>query len=198
MDNILILYSGKFGSTEKACKILSDCFEKKGKTSVLMDVSKAEKLDNYKKIVLASPIYYGKCQGEIIDFLFKFSGEIKDREVSFLFTCLRLTRTGEETDTYGDIFIDGFLDEGCKDFKKMGMMEKSHCIDYYLKPLTDMLTQLGKVKIGFFKGRLDYKILDFKSRWVMKIMSLFMEQVFEGDFLNQQQLETWADELLKN
>lgn len=184
----LILTSGMSGSTNRAGRYICDEIQN---YATQKSISKIDDISSYDRIIIGSPIYYGKWSKETDNFITNFLNELHQKEVFIFFTCLRLVKTGKEDYCQTMIYNDPNLDEGFINEDRIGMMEKSHSIDYYLSPIKDKLTLINPKNIGFFKGDLILKKLDFKSAIVMKLMSLIMKQACPGEYLSKSAIREW-------
>ncbi|MCP4114307.1 MAG: hypothetical protein GY737_02685 [Desulfobacteraceae bacterium] len=193
MNNLsLIVYSGKSGSTQAAATAISQAMEKQNIPTRCVPVAEVTDIAGVDRVIIGTPIYYGKCPPDILQFLSRYETELSKIRVLMFFTCLRLTHTGEEIRDINDIHIDPQLSEPFKPFKNMGMMEKSHSAAHYLNQLGPGFNRIRVSSLAFFKGNLNFGGLDLKSRVVMRIMSYLMEQVSEGEFLNHETAAQWA------
>lgn len=193
MNNVsLIVYSGNSGSTQAAAMAIFQAMEKQNIPARCIPVSEITDLTGADCVIIGSPIYYGKCPPDILQFLCRYETELSKIRLLMFFTCMRLTHTGEEICDIEDLYIDPQLREPFKPFKKMGMMEKSHSAAHYLDQLGPGFNRSRVSSLAFFKGNLNLGRLDLKSRVVMNIMSYLMEQVSEGEFLKPQTVGRWA------
>jgi len=188
----LILYSGNVGTTRTAAMAIA---KESGQAGILPrcePVSNAPSLSGIDTLIIGTPIYYGKWPKEVAGFIRSHADEMKKIRVLLFMTCLRLTRPSDKVFPSLNIHVDPALAEEAKPFSKMGMMEKSHSLLYYLDPILPLLDEAGITRLGFFKGNLDFSLLDLKSRLVMRLMSLMMKQAAPGRFLNRAELCRWA------
>ncbi|KIX14461.1 flavodoxin domain-containing protein [Dethiosulfatarculus sandiegensis] len=192
----LLCFAGKTGTTETAARIITDHLRQDGECCVCLPASEVKSLTEFQRVIIASPLYYGKCPEEITEFMQKNKEPLAGLEVMVFFICLRLAQS-EEVLPY-DLYVDPQLKEPLKPLSKMGMMEKSHSLSYYLEPLKDLLFVINPQSLAFFKGNLLFKALDFKSRMVMRLMCFLMKQVSEGEFLNKAELHRWSSSQLKD
>lgn len=81
----LIVYSGKYGFTEKCAKILSSKLVDKVD---LLDLKKAEDMDilGYDSVIIGGSIYIGKIHKEVVDFCSKNAEILKEKRIG-LFIC---------------------------------------------------------------------------------------------------------------
>lgn len=81
----LIVYSSKYGCTEKCADFLAK--ELKDKPDIInLKNYKDVNLSLYNKVIIGGSIYMGKIQKEVSDFCSKYLGELKEKEVG-LFIC---------------------------------------------------------------------------------------------------------------
>lgn len=205
--NLLILFAGKHGTTKIAAQKVAQHFERTGHTARCMSVAQyleqarsghqADPISDADRVVIGTPVYYGKCPKEVLQLLGNHADILKQTRALFFFTCLRLTR-GTTPLPFGDIHVDPQLAEPAKPYGRMGLMEKSHSISQYLDPLADLFAGAGISGPAFFKGNLDLKQLDFKSRVVMTLMIRLMAQVSQGDFLDTDAVCKWVQKRISD
>jgi hypothetical protein len=166
--------------------------EKQNIPTRCVPVSEITDIVGVDRVIIGTPIYYGKCSPDILKFLCRYETALSKIRTLIFFTCMRLTHTGEEICDVKDFYIDPQLREPFKPFKNMGMMEKSHSVAHYLDQLGPGFNRIRVSSLAFFKGNLNLGGLDFKSRVVMSLMSYLMKQVSEGEFLNPETASQWA------
>lgn len=188
----LIVYSGKFGTTQAAARALAEKMTQNKMQVRCEPVSSEPSLAGVELLIIGTPIYYGKWPKELMQFVQSHAGEMKKIKVLMFVTCLRLTQAMDRDFRFLDIYVDEGLQETPKPFSKMGMMEKGHCLSTYLDPVNSLLQEAEIVCLGFFKGNLDLSRLDWKSRLVMRLMCCLMNTVNAGDYLCRDTLCQWA------
>lgn len=192
--NTLILFDSKSGSTKTLAQIISRRLADLEVPSYCTRITHEISMEGATRVIVATPIFYGKCPGTVTDFLSRHASRLEELEIRLVFTCLRLT--SNPVPTQWEIFTDPQLEESLKPFKQMGMMEKSHSISHYLGYLEDLLLKIRPESLAFFKGELNFSVLDLKSRLVMKLMSMFMAQAAPGHYLNHKCINQWVNTLV--
>ena len=83
--NTLLVYSSKYGCTEKCAKTLSK--ELKDKVD-LINLKNAEDIDvlKYDNVIIGGSIYIGRIQKEVVEFCSKNLGILKEKRIG-LFIC---------------------------------------------------------------------------------------------------------------
>ncbi len=188
--NTLIVFAGNSGTTETAAGIILETVKNLGGHGESSHVNDVTTLAGVHRVIIGSPLYYGKCPLDITRFLNKHETALAQKNVLFFFTCMRLTRT-KETMAW-PVHIDPQLEEEPKPLSRMGVMEKSHSISHYLAPLENIFSRIRPQGLGFFKGDLVFSRLNLKSCLVMKFMALLMAQVCAGKFLDRESLFQWV------
>lgn len=83
--NTLIVYSTKYGCTEKCAKMLLDRLNGKIELHNLKE-SKDTNVTEYDKVIIGGSIYMGKIQKEVSEFCSKNLDMLKEKKIG-LFTC---------------------------------------------------------------------------------------------------------------
>ena len=189
----LIVYNSRSGSTKTLAQIISRSLADLGTVAACNHITPALDPGRASRVIIATPLFYGKCPDVVTDFLSRHASRLAELEIRLVFTCLRLT--GTPVPAPWKIFTDPQLKEPPKPFKRMGMMEKSHSIPHYLDPLEDLFLKIKPDSLAFFKGDLNFSVLDLKSRLVMKLMSMVMTQAAPGSYLDHQCISQWVSAL---
>jgi len=200
--NLLVVSAGKYGTTKAAAQKVAQHLKRAGHTVQYLGLpcgqpqdrpAQAERISKIESMIIGTPLYYGKCPDEVIEFIRTYTDALKQTRVLVFFTCLRLTRDTAPL-VFGNVYVDPQLTEPPKAYARMGLMEKSHSIGQYLSPVTDLFNQAGITELAFFKGNLNFKQLNFKSRMVMLLMTRLMSRVCQGNFLDTDAVCQWAQE----
>ena len=83
MTNNLLVYDTKYGSTEVIARWIS---EEMGNTEVKKPLE-VESIRDYPLIVIGSPDYDDKPLGSIVEFIKKFSSELKQKKIAIFVVC---------------------------------------------------------------------------------------------------------------
>ena len=82
----LILYSSKYGTTEKCAKLISNDLE--GKTDIVNLINEnCDDLSSYETILIGGAIYAGKLQGELKKFVEDNKVQLSDKNVGIFLCC---------------------------------------------------------------------------------------------------------------
>lgn len=125
----LILYSSKYGCTEKCVEFMSK--ELKDKSNIInLKSSKDIDISKYDKVIIGGSIYIGKIQKEVTEFCSKNLEELKEKKIG-LFICGM-----QEGDAINNELVENFPQEliniavtkahfgGEFNFDKMNFFEK--------------------------------------------------------------------------
>lgn len=89
MQRTLILYESKYGSTENIAKNIA----------LILGPAKYCRIDEFKEsykefecFVVGTPIYEGKIEGKILDFIISNSSWLSSKRLAFFFTCLTIKK----------------------------------------------------------------------------------------------------------
>lgn len=81
----IIMYTSKYGCTEKAAYLLKAQLGEETEVVNLM-LAKEPSLDRYDTVILGGSIYYGKIQKEMTEYILKNQTELRDKRIG-LFIC---------------------------------------------------------------------------------------------------------------
>jgi hypothetical protein len=93
------------------------------------------------------------------------------------------------------IFMDPGFDLSKEQSKKLNFMEKKHTASFYFDNLKNIIDGQLPAALAFFKGNLDLSNLGFKHWPIMKLAMFFMPGLKEGDFIDQESIHKWSDDL---
>ena len=82
MNNILVCYATRYGSTADIARIIGKELEAAGHHVVVSPVADVEDPAKYDAIVIGSPLYMGKWLAEARDFVSRFRFPLKERPVA--------------------------------------------------------------------------------------------------------------------
>lgn len=105
MPRILIVYGSRYGQTERIALKVRQVLEAEGHTARAIQVSLVPRnfdLDPYDAIVVAAPVYYGRHQGAIRDFVWRHCEELNRRPSFFISVC---GSSGQEAQRYIDSLL---------------------------------------------------------------------------------------------
>ncbi|WP_339286769.1 flavodoxin domain-containing protein [Paenibacillus sp. FSL E2-0201] len=81
----IIIYTSKYGCTEKAAYLLKNQLGEETEVVNLM-LAKEPELERYDTVILGGSIYYGKIQKQMMEFTSKYQNELSKKRVG-LFIC---------------------------------------------------------------------------------------------------------------
>jgi len=139
---ILVAYSSKYGSTGGVADAIGKELCDRGAAVDVCMLKNVGGLNEYRGIVVGSPIYMGKWSPEAADFVERNRGVLQQVPVAYFLVCMTLR---EPTD------------------------ENRRKVLAYLDPVLKAVPQVRPVKIGTFAGALDYSNLSSPTKVIMKL-----------------------------
>ena len=82
MDEILIAYATKHGSTHEVAESIAAHFVAAGVEAHTLPADRVRSLDEYRAVVLGAPLYMGRWHGDARAFLGRFKEELADRPLA--------------------------------------------------------------------------------------------------------------------
>lgn len=195
---VLITYASRAGSTAEIAGILADELIGTGLSVEVSPIDKVNDLQDYHAVLIGSPILKGAPLPEVCEFVKAYEMDLKDKKLAYFLVCLALSSFTDKELQVDEPYLDPSLPMLKASSTEMKFMDKDHEMSKYLKPLLTSAPQLKPTSTAFFAGNLDYKKLDFRSRMTMRLMSLFIKEIKEGDFINRSALKAWARDLAAN
>lgn len=194
---VLITYFTESGSTSEAANIIKNKMKETANIRVdICDVERVDSVREYDLVVVGTPNWYGKPVPKITEFLNVHKDILKDVETSIYYTCMSLSEIKNEAIDNISFFKDPILKAKPKSLKEMSMWEKSHAISYYLTNLNNVASDFSPKNIAFFKGNLNFSRLSFSHRLIMKLITLLIKDVNEGDYLSKATIDRWVESQL--
>lgn len=146
--NTLIVYTSKYGCTEKCAQLLSK--ELTGNVEVI-NLKKVKDIDlsKYEKIIIGGSIYIGKIRKEVTEFCVKNLNELKEKQIGLFFCGM------QEGDSIKTQFERSFNSELLKiavakesfggefNIDKMNFMEK-----FIIKKVANVTSNKSNIVIG--------------------------------------------------
>lgn len=189
MEKTSIVYDSKYGATEAAAKIIKNILVEQG---INVDMFRANQFDlsEYGNIIIGSPIRFGRCSSKIRAFIIKNFKILKNRKVTFFFTCMSVSSNNVN---HGfPVFIDHQFKNPSKPKARLRVMENTHTTSYYLKQFLKHIPEVTPSSVAFFKGRLDTETLSRLHRLIMRFAMFTMPEIENGDFLEHEIIESWV------
>lgn len=187
-SNILVAYSSKTGTTIDVADFIGKQLAPHFDDVDVRPIALLGNIQSYDAVVVGSPILEGKYAPGVMEFLTRNRNHLSQVPVAYFFTCLLITRISDINASAIPIFIDPALQQSRS-------TEKSHALAHYLLPLVERVPEIKPVSIGFFKGRLDFKKLDFLSQMTFRLITMFTSEIREGDFVNWDVLREWTEQV---
>lgn len=192
MDKCLLLYHSDGGATRGAAEAAHGVLIRHGWKVTLATPDQVSSLLAYQAVLIASPIRYGKPARPIADWLQRFNKELVKLPSAVLFTCLRVTQASDGEQLGYRTFVQDELREPPKPQLAMGMLEKTHSINYYLQNLYALAPRLQPQSVAFFRGRLSWSGLALGDLLAMWVLSLLSDRHKAGDHLRPEAIADWA------
>lgn len=125
----LIIYSSKYGTTEKCSNVLKDKLE--GEVAAInIKKDSIPEIDSFDTIIIGSSVYMGKISKKINEFVVKNLGQLKGKKVALFLCCMAEGADGEKqiNTVYPQELVDNAIDKellgGEFLFSKMNFFEK--------------------------------------------------------------------------
>lgn len=195
MKKVLITCATRSGSTSEVAEAIGKEIAECGTEVVVRPVVDVDDISSYDAVIVGGPILYGKCPPEVRRFLTRHEEGLSQMLVACFLTCLRLTRIADEVLPPVPLYIDPSFHEVPKAKRDMSVMERSHAVSLYLNALTKRTPGIRPLSVAVFNGKLDFGKLDWLSWLAMKLMTVLMREVQEGDFRNWEAIRSWAASL---
>ena len=192
---ILLVYDTESGSTREVAEIIGKKIIKCNAKVDVLRVADVHNISEYDAIIVGSPNWYGKPTPKIKKFLKRFDKELMQKPFAFYFTCMCLTKIAGENSSESIVYEDPQFNIIPKPENEMNMWQKTHAGSFYRKQLSKINPDLKQVSVAIFKGRLDFGRLSFFHKIVMKIITLMIKEVQEGEFLNPDAVCDWSEKI---
>ena len=82
MDEILIAYATKHGSTHEVAEAIAARLAAAGVEAHILAANRVRSLDEYQAVVLGAPLYMGRWHADARAFLHRFADELADRPLA--------------------------------------------------------------------------------------------------------------------
>ena len=192
---VLIIYDTESGSTKEVAEIIGEEMGKLKAESEVRNIVDIGDISEYDAIIVGSPNWYGKPTPKIKKFLQKHNQELIQKSFAFYFTCMCLTKIAGENSPELTVYEDPQFNIIPKQENEMNMWQKSHAGFFYRKQLSKIIPDVKPISVAVFKGRLDFSRLGFFHKIVMKLITLMIKEVQEGEFLNPDAIREWSKKI---
>ena len=139
---ILVAYASKYGSTGGVADAIGKELCDRGAAVDICMLKNVGDLNEYRGVVVGSPIYRGKWLPEAVDFVERNHGVLRQVPVAYFLVCMTLRDPTEEN---------------------------RRKVLAYLDPVLKAVPQVQPVKVGTFAGALNYSKLSSPIKVVMKL-----------------------------
>ncbi len=78
----LIIYSSKYGTTEKCARIINEGIKRKSEIISIENISTKD-ISEYDQIIIGSSVYYGRISNSIVKFCDSSLEELKNKRIAF-------------------------------------------------------------------------------------------------------------------
>jgi flavodoxin len=194
MNKVLIVYDSEYESTHTAAEIARSYFSNRYALEVNLQSAGAIELPGYDFIIVGSPVHSGKCSARILEFLEGNRHILAQKPVAFFFTCMRVKRSDNGTDT--PIFFDPGFRIPRKPLVRLAFMEKMHSSARCMEKSFASVNGISFVSIAFFKRNMDTRGMSLPRRLIMKLAMHFLPDMTKGSFINPAAIHEWADSLV--
>jgi menaquinone-dependent protoporphyrinogen oxidase len=140
-ERVLVAYASEYGSTAGVAEAIGKELCNKGANVDVRLVKKITSFNNYRAVIIGSPIYRGKWMPETVKFLKENSEVLSKVPVAYFVVCMTMQKPTEEN--------------------------RQKALSY-LDPVRRSVPQVNPVKIGLFAGALHYDKLSWLMRTIVK------------------------------
>jgi menaquinone-dependent protoporphyrinogen oxidase len=190
MNNVLVAYATKSGSTADVAHAIGEEIEKSGAQVDVLALGQVNDLTLYDAVVLGAPMLMGWHPGAV-QFLGKNQKALSQTPVALFFTAMNLTHAGETSVEGVPIFVDENLAHAPKSEGYRSFKERHTSVLSYLRPVLEAAPSVKPMAVGFFGGRLDLRGLKL-------LQVLFITMVIRarpGEKRNWEAIREWAGSL---
>ncbi len=194
MNNVLIVYDTRSGSTKELALSVQKVIRAEGRTAVLSHFSEVTDMNNFETVIIGSPMRYGSFNKNILGFVRRFEQDLAKRRVYLFLSLMHFTDGGEGVVPGGHIFVDpGLAAAG----ESEGGGDVRHSLSYCMNSIHASAPSLTPKGIAFLGGRLDLSRIGFVERIVMGMRLSFKAMKKAGDLTNPAAAEEWAAAILR-
>jgi menaquinone-dependent protoporphyrinogen oxidase len=138
----LVAYASKYGSTGGVADAIGNELCNRGAAADVCMLKNIRDLNPYRGVVVGSAIYRGKLLPEVVDFVERNRGVLRQVPVAYFLVCMTMREPTEEN---------------------------RRKVLAYLDPVLKAVPQVQPLKIGAFAGALDYSNLSSSIKVIMKL-----------------------------
>lgn len=149
--NILILYSSKYGATEKCANLINDNLESKADVVNLKNRESIDNLNDYDTIIIGGGIYAGKFRSEVSDFIKVNQDCLRNKNIGVFLCC----KDKDNTMKYMKANLPNWIIDRAFTLKHLGYeinMDKMNFMENFLFKF------LFKIKESY--SELNYELID--------------------------------------
>ncbi len=195
MKKICIVHHSVSGSTAEIAEIIEKELLKNRYSVKSFPVSENFELSDFDLVIIGSPLRFGSFTSKIRKFIKKNAEQLKNKQVFAFLSLLYIVRINNKPDFDIPCYIDPSLGIRSIDSRVATPIDLNHSLDFYQKKLNRDLHGIHLKSIAFFNGRLIIKELPLPSRIFMKLIIKLTIKEREGDFLNQDAVREWAENI---
>jgi menaquinone-dependent protoporphyrinogen oxidase len=139
---VLVTYASQYGSTGGVADAIGKELCNRGAAVDVCKLKNVGDFNEYRGVVVGSPIYRGKWLPEAVDFVERNRGVLRQVPVAYFLVCMTLREPTEEN---------------------------RRKVLAYLDPVLKAVPQVQPLKVGTFTGALDYSNLSLPIKVIMKL-----------------------------
>ena len=194
MKKVLIVFDSVSGATEAVAGILAkelagrgwDVKRKRAGEVKGSDIASAD------AVAAGSPSWFGRPSLGMRRFLRENAEALAEKQLAFFFTCLTLPREEGLPAPALPVFTDPALSGVSRSPARLNLVEFAHTPFYAARRLKKRYPRLSFSSVAFLGGRLDFSRMKAWQKIAVFIDMIFLEDIREGDFLNQKAVKSWA------
>jgi len=165
--DILVVYASEYGSTGGVANAIANALSSSNTSVDVKPIKEVHSLENYKHVIIGSPIQYDTWMDEAKQFVKRYEKELAFVNVDYFFTCLTLSKKSQ---------------------KAVKQAQK------YADDLVEINSKVTPIHIGQFAGVLDYSKFSFSFRVLAHVMFAVLG-VKEGDYRDWSAIKKWSNKI---
>ena len=195
MKKVLVAYVSHSGSTKEVAEFIGKEISN-GKCQVdIKPVSAITDISAYDQVIAGGLVYRFGWHPEIAKFLKDHESSLVDRRTAIFVVGLRLVKTAALEATDFPVIVDPKMLHVPKNEEKLNMLDSFSTISGYMKQTLPTIKKIHPVSVGFFRGKLDLKVLSFPEQLIMKFL-MFFTGIKEGDHRNWDAIRNWSNAVI--
>jgi menaquinone-dependent protoporphyrinogen oxidase len=194
MENILVAYVTRSGSTRQLAEYIGKELGTPGTQVDVLPISQVSDLTRYELVVVGGLLYRFGWHPDVVRFLQAHEPALKQTRVALFVSGLRLVKTQELDRNPFPVFVDPAMAREPAHPNKLTLVENLSTYSRYLGPALPSIAEIHPVSLAFFAGNLDLKTLNVPERLIMGLLML-TTGVKRGDHRNWGAVRTWAGSL---